>query len=157
MKRTLAFAAIAILAFAAASRVLAQNPLVGTWKLNVAKSKYNPGPAPKSMTRTVQPDGDKVKYTFEGVAADGSALSYSFAVAYDGKDYPITGSAPGGADTISFKPSNSETTSATLKKAGQPVLNTKTVVSESGKITTITQTSPDGKNSTNNIIIFEKQ
>ena len=28
------------------------DPLVGTWELNVAKSKYSPGPAPKSETRT---------------------------------------------------------------------------------------------------------
>ena len=27
-------------------------PGIGTWKLNVAKSKYSPGPAPKSATVT---------------------------------------------------------------------------------------------------------
>jgi hypothetical protein len=26
----------------------------GTWKLNLAKSKYSPGPAPKNLTETIQ-------------------------------------------------------------------------------------------------------
>jgi|SRR6267378_796540 len=154
MKRTLAFAAIAVFGFATASHLRAQNPTLGTWKANIAKSKYTPGPAPKSMTRTVASEGDKVKYTFEGVAADGSPVSYSFTAAYDGKDYPITGSGmPGGADAISFNQSNE----ATLKKSGQPVLISKVKVSADGKVTTITQTSPSGTNSVNNTVVYEKQ
>jgi len=57
--------------------------VLGKWKLNVEKSKYVPGPGPKSMTRTVEAEGDEVKFTYEGVAADRSAISYTFAVAYD--------------------------------------------------------------------------
>ena len=44
---------------------------------------------PKSLTRTVEADGDRVKFTYEGVAANGNAISYTFSVVYDGKDYPI--------------------------------------------------------------------
>jgi hypothetical protein len=157
MKRTVAFVAIAVLGFATAGRLLAQNPATGTWKLNVAKSKYNPGPAPKSMTRTVLSEGDKVKYTFEGIAADGSAISYSFTVSYDGKDYPITGSAPGGADTISFKQLSPTSNEATLKKAGEPVLISKVAISKDGKITTVEQTSARGKGPVSNAVVFEKQ
>jgi hypothetical protein len=157
MKRTLAFVAVTLLAFACAGRVLAQNPLVGTWKLNVAKSKYNPGPAPKSMTRTVEADGDKVKYTFEGVAADGSPVSYSFTVAVDGKDYPITGATPSGADAISVKQTGSKSSEATFKKAGKPILIAKVRISADGKVTTITQASAPGAGSVNNTLIFEKQ
>ena len=65
MKRALRFAVITLLAVAGSSAVRAQsNPLVGTWKLNLTKSKYDPGPMPKSLTRTVEADGDGVKYTF---------------------------------------------------------------------------------------------
>ena len=158
MKRTLAFAAIALLGLATASQLFAQNPTLGTWKLNVAKSKYHPGPAPKSMTRTVESAGDKVKYTFEGVAGDGSPVSYSFTVAYDGKDYPITGSGvPSGADTISFKPTTSTSTEATLKKSGQPILISKVKISADGKVTTITQTNAPGTAAVNNAVVYEKQ
>ncbi|SRR5258706_1091625 len=157
MKRSLAFIAITVLAFACTGRVLAQNPLVGTWKLNVAKSKYSPGPAPKSMTRTVEADGDKVKYTFEGVAADGSPVSFSYTVAYDGKDHPITGAGPSGADAISAKQSASGSTEATFKKAGKPVLIAKVEVSADGKVTTISQASAPGAGSINNTLVYEKQ
>jgi hypothetical protein len=157
MKRTLVFVAIALFSLATAGRSLAQNPAVGTWKLNVAKSKFTPGPAPKSTTRTVASEGDKVKYTFEGVAADGSPISYSFVVAYDGKDYPITGSAPGGADAISFAPSTSGATVATLKKSGQPVLIAKVKISADGKVTTISQTSAPGTTPVDNTVVYEKQ
>jgi hypothetical protein len=157
MKRALALIAITVLAFACTGRVLAQNPLVGTWKLNVAKSKYNPGPAPKSMTRIVEADGDKVKYTFEGVAADGSPVSYSFTVAYDGKDHPTTGAAPSGADAVSAKQTGSNSTEATFKKAGKPVLIAKVKVSADGKVTTITQASAPRAGSINNTLVYEKQ
>jgi hypothetical protein len=156
VKRILALAAITVLICATASRLLAQNPAAATWKLNVAKSKYIPGPPPKSMTRTVESQGDKVKYTFSGVNADGSAISYSFTVAYDGKDYPITGAAPGGADTISITKSSSGSNEAILKKSGHPVLISKVKLSD-GKVTTITQTSPQGTGPVNNTLVYEKQ
>jgi len=142
---------------AVTGRLLAQNPSLGTWKLNVANSKYNPGPAPKSLTRTLEAQGDKVKYSFEGIAADGSALSYGFTVAYDGKDYPITGSAPAGADSISFAKPTSGSLEATLKKAGEAALISRVKVSADGKVTTIDQTSPSGKGSVHNTLVFDKQ
>lgn len=85
--------------------LLAQgNPFVGTWKLNIAKSKFEPGPAPKSPTRTVVAQGEGAKYSFDGDGADGTSFSYSFTGKYDGKDYPVTGTGmPGGADTIAIK------------------------------------------------------
>jgi hypothetical protein len=40
--------------------------------LNLAKSKYSPGPAPKSQTLKIEAWGDDgVKYTADGVGADG--------------------------------------------------------------------------------------
>jgi hypothetical protein len=158
MKRILAFAAIAILFSATVCRVLAQTPALGTWKLNVAKSKYSPGPAPKSMTRTVESAGDKVKYTFQGVAADGSKIAYTFTVAFDGKDYPITGSgAPGGADAIAIKKTDTGSYEAILKKAGKPILISRVQVSNDTNSTTISQSSADGKGTINNQMVFDKQ
>src|ERR1700752_1770453 len=48
----------------------AADPLIGTWTLNVAKSKYSPGPAPKSETRTYVMAGEDIKATLTGVDAD---------------------------------------------------------------------------------------
>ena len=138
MKRALIFVAIALFVVVVSAPAYAQtNPLVGTWKLDVAKSKFDPGPAPKSLTRTVVADGDGVKYTFEGIAADGTAVSYGFSVKFDGKDNPISGSMPQGADTISAKRSDANHYEATLKKGGKVIGTAKVSVSKGGKTTTV--------------------
>jgi hypothetical protein len=109
MKPALRFAVITLLAVAGSSAVRAQsNPLVGTWKLNLTKSKYDPGPTPKSLTRTVEAQGNGVKYTFEGVAADGTPIAYGFSATFDGEDNPVTGSMP--PAQTRFRPSASTPT-----------------------------------------------
>jgi hypothetical protein len=75
--------------------------MAGTWTLNLEKSKFVPGPAPKSQTRTYADTPDGTALTVTGVAADGSAVSGQSTFKYDGKDYPITGSAD--YDTLSLK------------------------------------------------------
>jgi hypothetical protein len=140
--------------------VLSQtNPFVGTWKLNLAKSKYDPGPPPKSETRTYAAQGDTFKVSFDGVGADRSHFAHGFTFKYDGKDYPITGSGtPGGADIIAVKRIDANTAETTLKKAGKVVLTTSAVVSKDGKATTIT-----GKGTTangqpiNSVSVYDKQ
>jgi hypothetical protein len=159
MKRLLEFVAIGVLAAVGSGPLHAQtNPLLGTWKLNIEKSKFDPGPAPKSLTRTVQAQGDGVKYTFEGVGADGHAVAYGFAVSFDGKDNPITGSMPSGGDTISAKRIDSNTFEATVKK-GDKVIGTSTVkVSKDGNVTTVNSkgTNAAGQ-ATNDVSVYDKQ
>ena len=115
------------------------NPLLGKWKLDVAKSKFTPGPAPKSQTRTVEASGDSVKYSFEGESADGKTATYGFTVKYDGTFAPITGSGmPYAADEIAIKKVNSHSYTATLKRGGKVVATARAVVSKDGKTTTVT-------------------
>ena len=159
MKRNLQLAAVVVCLFLAVAVISAQDrPGLGKWKLNLEKSKYVPGPAPKSLTRTAEADGDKVKFTYDGVAASGGAISYTFTVTYDGKDYPITGSgATGGADSVSVKQLSPRSFTSTLKKAGAPVVNVQTEISADGKVLTQHASSADGKGSINNTLVFEKQ
>ena len=160
MKRILVFASFISLAVLASGLLLAQsNPFIGTWKLNTAKSKYNPGPPPQSVTRTYEAQGDGVKVNTEGTAADGSHIAYSYTANYDSKDNPISGTGvPSGADTIALKRINPNTTEATLKKAGKVVLTARNVVSKDGKITTITAkgTNANGQ-PTSNVTVWDKQ
>ena len=136
------------------------NPAIGTWKLNLAKSKYDPGPPPKSQTQKFEAVGnDGAKNITEGVAADGSRTAYSWTVNYDGKDYPITGvGTPNGSDTIAIKRIDANTTTSTLKKAGKVVLTTRTVYSTDGKLRTITYkgTNESGQ-PTNNVAVYDRQ
>jgi hypothetical protein len=159
MKRVLQFVAIALLAVVGSSLVYAQsNPLVGTWKLNVTKSKFDPGPAPKSLSRTVEAQGDGVKYMFDGVGADGKPVAYSFAVKFDGKDNPIMGSMPSGADTISAKRIDSNNFEATLKKGSKVIGTSKVTVSKDGMVTTVESKGTNAAGvKTHDVQVYDKQ
>ena len=159
MKHVLKIAAVAVLAVVGAVAAQAQtNPIVGTWKLNTTNSKYNPGPTPKSLTRTVVAEANGVKYTFEGVAADGTAITWGFSAKFDGKDYPITGTSPNGADMISAKRVDAHHYVATLKKGGKVVGTSKVAVSADGKVTTVdaTGTTASGAKS-HDVQVYDKQ
>lgn len=137
----------------------ADNPQVGTWKMNAEKSKFPTGMAPKSITRTVTQDGDGFKYSFEGQGPDGSAMSFSFTAKYDGKDYEVNGAGmPYGADHIAIKQINSHMWSATLKKGDKVVGNSTTTVSHDGKMATLNShgTGADGK-PVKTTTIYDKQ
>ena len=159
MKRLLQFVAMTILAFASSATLRAQtNPLVGTWKLNVAKSKFDPGPGPKSLTRTVVAEGDGVKYSFEGVAADGKPIAYGFSATFDGKDNAVSGSMPSGADTISAKRIDSNHYVATQKKGGKEIATSKVTVSKDGKVTTVDQTGTTASGAkSHDVQVYDKQ
>jgi hypothetical protein len=134
----------------------AADPAIGTWKLDAAKSKYTPGPAPKSATITYEETADGIKRTGESVDAEGKATSFSYTAKYDGKEYPVTGSDL--YDMISIKRINEHTYEGTLKKAGQVVSTAHRVVSKDGKVMTVTMTGTNAKGQkTKNIAVYEKQ
>jgi len=129
---------------------------VGIWKLNVAKSKYSPGPAPKDGTLTIESQADGLKFTIHGTDAEGKAVHMEFSPKYDGKDAPATGMP--GADTISMKKIDDYTIEAVSKKGGKPLITTKSVVSKDGKTRMTTQEGTNAKGQkVNNTIIYDKQ
>jgi hypothetical protein len=160
MKRSLIALSFLVLTSVASAPLLAQgNPFVGAWKLNVAKSKFEPGPGPKSQTRTVVAQGEGAKYDFEGIGADGTPFSYSFTVNYDGKDYPITGTGmPGGADTIAIKRIGTNKAEATLKRSGKEIGKSQAEVSKDGTVSTVKSKgkTPDGKDYSTDSV-YDKQ
>ena len=132
------------------------DPLTGTWKLNLAKSKYSPGLPPKSSTTTYAPYGkDGFKYTSDQVDAHGKSLHVTFVAEYDGKDYPITGDPT--RDTIFAKRIDRYTHQTTNKKDGKVTTTSRRVISKDGKTLTITTT---GKNAqgqdVHNVQVFER-
>lgn len=160
MKRIMMFVSVVVMSVVASGPVLAQsNSSIGTWKLNLAKSKYVNIAAPKSETRTVEAQGNGAKYTYEGVAADGSRIAYSFTTNYDGKDSKISGVGfPNGADTIAGTRVNANTVTSSSKKAGVVVQTTRSVVSADGMVTTLTAKGTNAKGEpTSNIAVWDKQ
>ena len=158
MKRLLTCAAAAVLCVT--GLVAQSNPMIGTWKLNLAKSKYTPGPAPQSQTATIVAAGDGIKNVTKGVAADGSVIAYEYtASTLDGKEYPVTGpGAPSGGDSIAVKRVDAYTMESTMKKAGKVVQTNRVVYSKDGKLRTITAkgTGKDGK-PMNSVAVYERQ
>ena len=157
-RNSFVFAAIRLLMAALILNVAAwgADRQVGTWKLNVAKSKYSPGPAPKSGTLKVEAQENGLKVTIDGTDAEGKAIHIEFAPKYDGKDYPATGMP--NADTVSHKRINSSTIEALSKKEGKVVMTTKSVVSKNGKTRTTTQTGKSAMGQdVNNTIVYDKQ
>ena len=84
----------AMLAYGAGTVALSADkadPALGTWKLYLAKSKFDPGPAPMPQMRTYAQSEAGTTLTISGVGADGSPISTKATVKYDGKDYPVAG------------------------------------------------------------------
>lgn len=131
---------------------------IGTWKLNVEKSKYTPAPMPlKNLTVTRESSDGGVKVTATGERSDGTAINGNYTAKYDDKDVQVTGNLP--YDTISIKQVNANTLTDARKKTGGPYHATgRTEVSNGGKTMTTTTkgTNADGKAFTS-ILVFDKQ
>ncbi|MDO8539981.1 MAG: hypothetical protein Q7S40_06020, partial [Opitutaceae bacterium] len=114
----------------------AGDPWIGTWVLNVAKSRFSPGPAPKSETRTyvVTAAGERASYT--QVDAEGKQLRSESTYTFDGKDAPVTGLPD--SDTFAFKRTGPSSLAVTVKKAGKVARTATRVVSTDGKTLTLT-------------------
>ena len=135
----------------------ASDPVAGTWELNLAKSKFSPGPPPKSQTRTYEMTGQQEKMTAKGIDAEGKSTPLQFTViTTDGKDYPYTGWPV--MDTISITRVDTFTATWTGKREGKVALTGTRVISKDGKMMTISAkgTNPKGQ-PVENILVFDKR
>ncbi len=134
----------------------AADPVVGTWSMDIAKSKFHSAPAPKSQTRTYVQTADGISLTVTGVAADGSSVSQQSTFKYDGKNYAITGSPD--YEMIALKRVNGTTVRSEMMKGGKHVGVTTRSVSDHGKVLTLTTR---GKNAAGKhydmVTVFDKQ
>jgi hypothetical protein len=155
MNRKIRILTLIVVVLAAGSLLLAQdNPFVGTWKLNVSKSKYVPGPPPQSSTRTWDASG---MVMVSGVNAAGKSLSYGYTIKDDGKDYPTMGAIPNTADKIMSKKVDANSYEATFTKAGKQVETTTFKVSNGGKTLTIHAKGTTDAGPFDNLQVWEKQ
>jgi hypothetical protein len=148
-----------IFAAAIASTLLAQaaDPQVGTWKLNLAKSKYSPGPAPKSATTKIEAAGAGTKVVVDQPQADGTMRHWEFTSNYDGKDVPVIGNNPD-ADMLARTRVNANTVKTVSKKGGKVTTSQTSTVSSDGKTRTVTTTGTNAAGKTvNNVAVYEKQ
>jgi hypothetical protein len=131
-----------------ASGIQAQAPkgLEGKWTLDTGKSKFSPGPTPKSMTVTYSAVGaDGMKIVVDITLPDGVAQHWEMTAHYDGKEYPVTGNP--NADMISLRKVDDRKGESTMKKGGKVTATNMRELSADGKVLTITSTgtTADGK------------
>jgi hypothetical protein len=158
MRKNLLIASLAACcAIALSSSVaLAGDNWLGTWKLDVAKSKYSPGPAPKSQTLKWEKTNGGVRLTSDTVDAGGKATHGSYVSTYDGKVVPWTGNPD--ADTASAKKIDDNGYENVWKKNGKVTITAKVVVSNDAKTLTVTQIGTDSKGrAVNNTSVYAKQ
>jgi hypothetical protein len=134
---------------------LAENPNMGTWKLNEAKSKIAAGMM-KNTTVVYAAEGDSIKVTTDGVDGMGKPLHTEWTGKFDGKDYPLTGDPS--ADSRSYHKVSDHVMTLANKKDGKPTTTGKIVVSPDGKSRTLTVSGTDsaGKKVTGTAV-YDKQ
>jgi hypothetical protein len=133
----------------------AQNPSLGTWKLNEAKSKI-PAGSPKNSTVTYEATGDSIKGTIDGVDGQGKPTHSEWTGKFDGKDYPVSGDPT--SDTRAIKQIDDHHYQLTVKKAGKVTLTGKAVIAADGKSRTVTVSGMDSMGmKTEAVSVYDKQ
>jgi len=118
----------------------ADNPHMGAWKLNEAKSKLNPGGSKNTMV-TYEAAGEMIKATVDGTDGSGNPIHNEWIGKFDGKDYSVSGDAT--SDMRAYKMINARTLAMTNKKGGKVVLTARITVAANGKTRTVTVNTTD--------------
>ena len=132
-----------------------QDLLLGVWQLDVAKSRYTPGPPPRNETRTYVRDKEGMKGTIHRRRSDGMEEVIEYRADFD-HEYPVMGTPA--YDTIQLKRIDAHTAEAVLSHAGRVFGTARRIISEDGRTLTIAFRQEDrGGNLQNNVAIYRKQ
>ena len=156
-RQAVVVACVAICAIMLGSTTGAQSdPIVGTWKLDVAHSTYKPGPAPRGSIILVEAAGKGIKVSVHTVGADGTEVKWGYSSARDGKDAPVTNNP--NYDTANVTQTSPTEGTIVYKKGGKTVVTAKTSVSKDGKKLTVTFSGVDPLGQPmNNVGVYLKQ
>lgn len=112
-----------------------QDRLIGAWVLNMAKSRYEPGPGPVSETRTYTQGRHGLEGTIQRRFRDGRSERIEYIAEYD-REYPVMGTEA--YDHILLKRVDASTAEAVLSHAGKVYGTARRVIAQDGKTMTIT-------------------
>ncbi len=132
--------------FLLAGSLFSAEPFAGTWKLNVAKSKFGgPDKPPKEYTMVIQEQGDNFVVTITGVAADGSPISRQYTRSRTGGEAKYSeGALPAGTSIVWGKrKADSRSFDMKAMQDGEVIQTTSSVVSNDGKTSTTTSKGTD--------------
>ena len=139
------------------------SPLAGTWKINVAKSTYDPATlAPKSGSVTYKVNGDRINAVLDGVNSQGQKTHAEYDARLDGKTYPgkflIDGKPNPDQDGVAWKMIDNRTYETTSMLKGKALVTSHVVIAADGKSRTVTTTGKNAKGQAiNNKVTYDKQ
>ena len=154
---------VALLTISLAGTAAAQSkddPSIGTWKLNVAKSKFTPGPPIQGDTRSYEViEAGWMFVTTETTQPDGTRTGVRFAAKFDGKAYPQIGRFAPTVTMITYEPVDRRTLKYTQRDTSGKIVSTNTrTVSADGKTMIIDQRTTNASGQpVVNIELFERQ
>jgi hypothetical protein len=150
------FGSLLGLALSVAHPTSPDDPVLGTWKLNVEKSKFVPGPGWKSQIRVYQITPAGVLVTWTGLDAKGERMQVSYTYKYDGRDYPMAGS--GSYDTLNAVRIDALKVKSEEKRNGKTVGIAVRTVSPDRKVLTITDEGTNRKGQPfSQVLVFDRQ
>ena len=135
MKTQIIGSTLALSFFAGAACFAADDPQIGTWKLNEAKSKLTPD-AGKNTTVVYEAAGDQVKVIIDGTDKYGKPTHNEWTGKFDGNDYAVTGDPK--SDMRSYKKVDDNTLAFIVKKDGKTTVTGRIVVAADGKSRMVT-------------------
>jgi hypothetical protein len=148
--------ALVVVVLSAPLAMRAADPVLGTWHLNLAKSRYDPGPPPKSQTRIYREDNGGVKAVVITVHKNGNSDTVYYPANYDGKEHAVSGSPD--TDGILMKRVDEYTAESVLTHAGNTIGTARRTVYRDGQTMTITFKGPgESGQAVNNKAYYEKE
>lgn len=141
----------------------ATQPLTGTWKLNLAKSTFDPPDlAASNLLVTYEVAGDRVTSSLDGVDSRHRAMHQEYTATFDGKDHPIKETIDGkvtpNQDSVSWKRIDDRTFDVVEKTDGRVTTTRRIVVAPDGKSRTTTITGRDAQGrAVHHVMFFDRQ
>lgn len=127
--------------------------LIGTWQLNVAKSKYSPGPPLRSETRVYARQADGVHGVVTRVHMDGRTEKFEY-VANFGNDHVVTGIPE--YDRVTLRRVDELTSDAVLSHAGMVFGVARRTIAPDGRTMTITFDRKNAETPVHNVAFYDK-
>jgi hypothetical protein len=158
LARTALVAVVTLLVVATTARAQSapksdQDVVLGVWKVDLAKSKYYPGPPPISETRTFTRGKDGIIGTVVRRNADGREERIEYRADFD-NEYPVSGTEA--YDAVRFRRIDDYTSDAVLSHAGRVFGTARRVISKDGRTMTITFRQED-PSLVKNVVVYSKQ
>jgi hypothetical protein len=156
-KTRIAIIALGLSGLAGSCIAAKMDSIVGAWKLDVSKSKFDPAPAMRKFESQVSATGDgSYAYKSEWVEADGTPGHLEFTTALDGKPVPVSGYAA--VDSVKVTKVNAKTLKAVFTKNGKVVERETQTFSADGKTVRDLDTGKDENGKPfNDVLVLERE